>query len=311
MGRGMRLLTAHRVVVRSRAVAAVSASALLCVFGAGTSHAVSPADLPSPLAGPGVGELKRGQQKKIRQAWQEFLAGDVAAARKKAGRAGDLVPTRQLDSQILLTQEDPAAFDDLRALCESHPGYAAAWVTLSFAAEAFGAESDALAAAEQGAALWPEPPWNERPAQLYHRWVDDRITHADRLLADGSASEAASELEAARSLDPERSDAAVMMAEILLGNDQVAEAELILSDFPDVPDVAFLRGSIAEERGRNVELAERAVRESHSYTETEALEGGLIEFVFPSLDEILENLDGQTFSKFDGTEFTFFLRGKG
>ena len=245
----MRLLTTHRVVMGNRALAAASMSALLWAFGVGPSLAVSPADLPSPLSGPGVGELKRGQQKKIHRAWQEFLAGDVAAARKKADRAGDLVPTRLLELQILLTEEDPAAFDGLRMLCESHPDYAASWVTLSFAAEAFGAESEAFAAADRGATLWPEPPWKERPARLYRRWVDDRIKRADQLLADGNSTEAASELEAARALDPERSDAAVMMAEILLGNQQVAEAELILSDFPDVPEVAFLRASTAEERG--------------------------------------------------------------
>ena len=245
----MRLLTTRRVVTGSRALAAALLSALLWVFGAGPSLAVSPADLPSPLSGPGVAELKRGQQKKIRQAWQEFLDGDIAASRKKAHRAGDLVPTRLLEFQILLTRDDPAAFDGLRKLCESNPDYAAAWVTLSFAAEAFGAESEAFSAADRGATLWPEPPWNERPSRLYRRWVDDRITRADQLLEDGDTTKAASELEAARLLDPGRSDAAVMMAEILFGNQQIAEAELILSDFTDVPEVGFLRGSIAEERG--------------------------------------------------------------
>jgi tetratricopeptide (TPR) repeat protein len=245
----MRPLKADRVVTRPRTLVAASMSALLWFSAAAPSLAVSPADLPSPLSGPGVAELKRGQQKKIRQAWQEFLAGDLAASRKKALRAGDLVPTRLLELQILLTQGEASAFEGLGELCESHPDYAAAWVTLSLAAEAFATESESLAAAEQAASLWSEPPWNERPARLYRRWVDDRIQRAGQLLAGGDTEEAASELEAARSLDPERSDAAVMMAEILVANDMIADAELILSDFPDVPEAAFLRGDIAEMRG--------------------------------------------------------------
>jgi len=55
--------------------------------------------------------------------------------------------------------------------------------------------------------------------------------------------------------------------------------------------VAFAK-SIAEERGRNVEWAEQAVRESSSLTASEALAEGVIDLVVSDREELLERLDG-------------------
>jgi len=52
---------------------------------------------------------------------------------------------------------------------------------------------------------------------------------------------------------------------------------------------AQIRG-IAEQRGRNVELAEKGVTESLSFTDQEALEQGLIDYICLDLDEILATL---------------------
>ncbi|MBD3182324.1 nodulation protein NfeD [Candidatus Poribacteria bacterium] len=49
---------------------------------------------------------------------------------------------------------------------------------------------------------------------------------------------------------------------------------------------------IAEKRGRNVEWAEKAVRDSISSTWTEALEQNVIDFVAEDMGELLEKLDG-------------------
>jgi membrane-bound serine protease (ClpP class) len=64
---------------------------------------------------------------------------------------------------------------------------------------------------------------------------------------------------------------------------------------------AYIR-SIAAERGRNVELAEKGVVESQSWTEKEALDAGLIDYVAGSEAELLETLDGTTVTRFDGSE---------
>ncbi|TET23173.1 MAG: nodulation protein NfeD [Candidatus Stahlbacteria bacterium] len=55
--------------------------------------------------------------------------------------------------------------------------------------------------------------------------------------------------------------------------------------------VAFIR-SIAEERGRDADWAERAVRESISAAANQALELGLIDYIASSPEELIEKLDG-------------------
>jgi membrane-bound serine protease (ClpP class) len=77
-----------------------------------------------------------------------------------------------------------------------------------------------------------------------------------------------------------------------------------------VNDAAAYIRSLAEKRGRNVRLAEDAVRKSLSYTEHEALDGGLADLVAGSEDELIARLDGRTVKRFDGTERTLALAGK-
>ncbi len=57
--------------------------------------------------------------------------------------------------------------------------------------------------------------------------------------------------------------------------------------------VAYIK-SIAERRGRNAEWAEKAVRESVSATETEALKENIIDLVADNIDDLLEMIDGRT-----------------
>jgi len=75
-------------------------------------------------------------------------------------------------------------------------------------------------------------------------------------------------------------------------------------------DAAAYMRSLAEKRGRNVRMAEDAVRKSLSYTEKEALDGGLIDLVAGSEEEILARLDGRAIRRFDGSERTLALAGK-
>jgi membrane-bound serine protease (ClpP class) len=63
---------------------------------------------------------------------------------------------------------------------------------------------------------------------------------------------------------------------------------------------AFLR-SYAAKRGRNVELAETAVTEGKAWTETEALNGNLIDLTATSTEDLLSKLDGRTIKRFDGS----------
>src|SRR5881394_3166936 len=65
---------------------------------------------------------------------------------------------------------------------------------------------------------------------------------------------------------------------------------------------AFMR-TIAAKRGRNVTVAESAVRQSKSFTEDEALQQHLIDFVAPSLAALLKAAEGKTIKRYDGKIF--------
>src|SRR5882762_2277993 len=67
--------------------------------------------------------------------------------------------------------------------------------------------------------------------------------------------------------------------------------------------------SLTQKRGRNSELAEKAVRESKSFTEKEALEGHLIEFIARDDQDLLAQLDGREVTRFDGRKQTLHLAG--
>jgi membrane-bound serine protease (ClpP class) len=60
-----------------------------------------------------------------------------------------------------------------------------------------------------------------------------------------------------------------------------------------VNDMVAYTKSIAEKKGRNAEWAEKAVRESVSVTEKEALELKVIDFVAEDLDDLLEKIHGR------------------
>jgi membrane-bound serine protease (ClpP class) len=71
---------------------------------------------------------------------------------------------------------------------------------------------------------------------------------------------------------------------------------------------AFLR-SYSGRRGRNVEAAEDAVRNSKSYSDQEALKLKLIDLVTADDASLLAVLDGREIHRFDGTAQTLHLQG--
>jgi membrane-bound serine protease (ClpP class) len=76
-----------------------------------------------------------------------------------------------------------------------------------------------------------------------------------------------------------------------------------------VQDAASYIKTLAEKRGRNVQMAEDAVRLSRSYTETEALQGGLIDLVAKDVPALLAQLEGKRIKRFDGGETVLALKG--
>lgn len=71
--------------------------------------------------------------------------------------------------------------------------------------------------------------------------------------------------------------------------------------------MAFLR-SFSEKRGRNPELAEKAITESKAFTDKEALDAKMIDLIASSADDLIQKLDGRTITRFDGTKLTLALK---
>ncbi len=72
-----------------------------------------------------------------------------------------------------------------------------------------------------------------------------------------------------------------------------ADTSSVMFDKVTNDAAAFVR-SIAQKRGRNQDWAERAVRESISASENEALEAGAIDLISRNIDSLLIQIDGMT-----------------
>ncbi|HKV82253.1 MAG TPA: NfeD family protein [Candidatus Sulfotelmatobacter sp.] len=75
-------------------------------------------------------------------------------------------------------------------------------------------------------------------------------------------------------------------------------------------DAAALIRSVASKRGRNIEAAEGAVRESKSFSDQEALSQRLIDYVAPSTEDLFRQMKGKPFKRFNGDSATLDLEGQ-
>lgn len=71
---------------------------------------------------------------------------------------------------------------------------------------------------------------------------------------------------------------------------------------------AYIR-SIAEQRGRDAQLAEAGVRQSKSYTDREALSGHLIDAIASTPQDVFADFNGKTIKRINGTSTTLHLAG--
>ncbi|HZQ96019.1 MAG TPA: nodulation protein NfeD [Candidatus Sulfotelmatobacter sp.] len=75
-------------------------------------------------------------------------------------------------------------------------------------------------------------------------------------------------------------------------------------------DTAALIRSVVSKRGRNVEAAEGAVRESKSFTEQEALAQRLIDYVASTPEDLFRQAQGKNFKRFHGEAASLNLMGQ-
>ncbi len=93
---------------------------------------------------------------------------------------------------------------------------------------------------------------------------------------------------------------------VLIGQEKVDE---IMNAKMENDSAAFMR-SIVAKRGRNVELAEKAVRESVSFTEQEAFDQNLIDVVAKDEADLLKQLEGRSIKRFNGEPHVLKLAGQ-
>ena len=74
-------------------------------------------------------------------------------------------------------------------------------------------------------------------------------------------------------------------------------------------DAAASLRSLTAKRGRNSDLAQKAVLESKSFTEKEALENHLIELIANNEQDLLHQLNGREITRFDGRKETLHTAG--
>jgi membrane-bound serine protease (ClpP class) len=75
-------------------------------------------------------------------------------------------------------------------------------------------------------------------------------------------------------------------------------------------DAEALMRSVVSKRGRNVEVAESAVRQSKSFTDGEALQQKLIDYVAPNEEDLFRQISAHPVKRFNGETVTLNLVGQ-
>ena len=92
---------------------------------------------------------------------------------------------------------------------------------------------------------------------------------------------------------------------VTLGGEKMDE---VMKQKLENDSAAFMRSFVGP-RGRNVALAEAGVRESKSWTDKEALEQHLIDYVASSQEDLFRQMQGKPIKRFDGKTETLDLEG--
>ena len=74
-------------------------------------------------------------------------------------------------------------------------------------------------------------------------------------------------------------------------------------------DAAALLRSMTSRRGRNTQLAEQAVRDAKAFTEKEALDQHLIEFIASDEQQLFQQLEGRQITRWDGHKQVLHVAG--
>lgn len=243
----------QNVLCTRRCIFSAAASVLLLVAMTGCGTTAPPPSKervpwPSPVAGPGTPSIQSTAERAIERAVFQLEEGRVQKARSLAEKAFETAQGELFELQISLSQGNSGLVPEIERIVDEHPRYAAAWITLSFAAELEQLEETALRAANTGADLWPAATWKRRAKHLYSRWVEDRVEAASQGLDGGEIEEAIEIVEKALALDPENRPGQLLKANSLIELGAIDEAEILLASLGSDTEAIWLAGRIAEER---------------------------------------------------------------
>jgi tetratricopeptide (TPR) repeat protein len=209
-------------------------------------HYVAPAVAGSPLS--------EVEERALRAAWSEVLAGDLAAAerryRRLLVRRPGLPPAATGLSYARLRagrlEEAAAGF---AAVLQAHPDDVSALVGAGATAARRGRLDEALAAYRRALRSVPEDPLvRKRVATLKLRVTERRLALAEAALERGEQGEAAREYRAALEAAPEVTGVRLALAEILAGQgDPWAAVALLEADPKDDRQVALVRAGLLME----------------------------------------------------------------
>lgn len=192
-----------------------------------------------PHVGPGAPEIDDATERTLDRSWAKVNSGQLDAARATAAELTG--PTAELlQVQLDLLEDAEPELDRATRLVERYPSWASAWVTTSVLAERLDNEPAALKAAREAASLWPRNRWNERAAELEQRWISDRLERAAEALERKLPARAVAATRSVLAIEGDHLEALKLLVRALLAQDQLEEAQEVLSNLPEGPDTTFL-----------------------------------------------------------------------
>jgi len=248
--RGRTGATAPGRPARRGAVAAAGLLLALLTWACATTAPVRTTiepPFPSPTDGPGVPEAPAVVRTAVAEGWTALRTTGPDAALTASRRAGRHPLASLLAAQAAFMGGSTTLTPALEELTGRYPGWASAWITLSFAAEREGRPDLAYRAAARAAVLWPDRRWTDRAAALKDAWAAPLAERARKALDAGDAAGALQALDELGDAAGEDEGLLLVRARALAELGRDAEARKTLVALSGTPEATALAASLAEE----------------------------------------------------------------
>jgi len=182
----------------------------------------------------------------VAEGWNALRTSGTDAALAASRRAGRHPLAVLLAHQAAYMDGATGLTGPLEALTGEHPGWASAWITLSFAAEREGDTELAARAAERAATLWNDPRWTARAARLRDLWATPLLDQAQIALEHGDADGALAILDRLEKAGIQSEETRMLRSRALIAAGRDTEARSLLRELARTPERTELAASLAE-----------------------------------------------------------------